>query len=153
MIVFSIWSEFLVTMFRQRKNFIPKWTNPSWTFQLMAVYGLQLCANSHKYALENTIDQERPVVIAISTTHMLLKSLQCSNLYTSAFEFFAIIVVLLNIVDQVNKLRYKRDIPNLIAPSFSNVRHNYKAWDVKLQMFSIKDSISFIFYCYYNYSE
>ena len=34
----------------------------------MAVYDLQLCTNSHKYALENTIDQEKPVVIAISTT-------------------------------------------------------------------------------------
>jgi len=89
------------------------------------MYDLQLCTNSHKYALENTTDQERPVVIAISTTHMLLKPLQCSNLYTSAFDFFAIIVVLLNIVDQLNKFRYKSDIfPNLTAPSFSNVRHN-----------------------------
>ena len=29
----------------------------------MAVYDLQLCTNSHKYALENIIDQEKPVVI------------------------------------------------------------------------------------------
>ena len=70
MIVFSIWFEFLVIMFNQMENLIPKWTNFSWTFQLMAVYDLQLCTNSHKYALENTIDQEKPVVIAISTTHM-----------------------------------------------------------------------------------
>ena len=91
MIVFSIWFEFLVIMFNQTENLIPKCTNFSGTFQLMAVYDLQLCTNSHKYALENTIDQEKPVVIAISTTHMLLKPLQCSNLYTSAFEFFAII--------------------------------------------------------------
>ena len=55
-------------MFNQMENLIPKWTNFSWTFQLMAVYDLQLCTNSHKYALENTIDQEKPVVIAISTT-------------------------------------------------------------------------------------
>ena len=109
----------------------------------MAVYDLQLCTNNHKYALENTIDQERPVVIAISTTQMLLKRLQCSNLYTSAFEFFAIIVVFLNIVDQVNKFRYKSDIPNLIAPSLSNVRHNYKAWDVKLQMFPKMVSLTY----------
>ena len=144
MIVFSIWSEFLVIMFNQRENLIPKWTNFSWTFQLMAVYDLQLCTNNHKYALENTIDQERPVVIAISTTQMLLKRLQCSNLYTSAFEFFAIIVVFLNIVDQVNKFRYKSDIPNLIAPSLSNVRHNYKAWDVKLQMFPKMVSLTYV---------
>ena len=85
----------------------------------MAVYDLQLCTNSRKYALENTIDYERPVVIAISTTHMLLKPLQCSNLYTSAFEFFCDNCIFLNIVDQVNKFRYKTDVPNLITPSFS----------------------------------
>ena len=107
------------------------------------MYDLQLCTKSQKYALENTIDQERPVFIAISTTHTLLKPLQCSNLYTSAFEFFVIIVEFLNIVDQVNKFRYKSDIPNLIAPSFSNVRHNYKAWDVKLQMFPKMVSLTY----------
>ena len=65
MIVFSIWFEFLVIMFNQMENLIPKWTHFSWTFQLMAVYDLQLCTNSHKYALEILpgIDQERPVVI------------------------------------------------------------------------------------------
>lgn len=115
-------------MLNQRENFIPKWTNFRWTFQLMAVYDLQLCTNSRKYALENTIDYERPVVIAISTTHMLLKPLQCSNLYTSAFEFFCDNCIFLNIVDQVNKFRYKTDVPSI-------VHHNYIAWDVKRQMF------------------
>ena len=47
-------------------------------------------------------------------------------------------------MDQVNKFRYKSDIPNLIAPSFSNVRHNYKAWDVKLQMFPEMVSLTYV---------
>ena len=96
MIVFSIWFEFLVIVFNQMENLIPKWTNFSWTFQLMAVYNVwsAACTNSHKYALENTTGYwpgKTCCHIAISTTHMLLKPLQCSNLNTSAFEFFAII--------------------------------------------------------------
>ena len=47
-------------------------------------------------------------------------------------------------MDQVNKFKYKSDIPNLIAPSFSNVHHNYKAWDVKLQMFPEMVSLTYV---------
>ena len=47
-------------------------------------------------------------------------------------------------MDQVNKFRYKSDIPNLIAPCFSNVRHNYKAWNVKLQMFPKMVSLTYV---------